>query len=348
MRCIFCLRPFVAPERIETIEHVFPEAMGGCLTIGRVCKPCNDYLGAKIDITLTGSFPVIVKRSLFSIPGKRGYVPNAFSHLLEKPQLVGDRDQGIYFKADPVSGWPRLHLKPKIKERLLGETVQIDLTVDERDRDKVPDILRRAAKRAGKSITDEQIAEGMARSVITALHTPLIKSSGSLSMPDVRLGLLKIAYELAWRWLGDQWLDDPIAAEMRRTLLAPQPVGDMALRGTVGKAEGNEVFELLRLEPSVHVALTGIVGRSAMIVVRVFDLMAANFVVTDQLHRYDPARQEGFFIEMEVKTQTGREGPCWPGMTRHCNWEIIMPPDRAERVRKQMQILYPDSLSRAA
>jgi hypothetical protein len=347
MRCIFCLRPFADPERIETTEHVFPEAMGGRLTIGRVCKSCNDHLGAKIDVTLTDSFPVIAKRGLFRIPGKRGHVPNAFSRLLENPQLVGDSDREIYFKADPVSGWPRLHLKPKLKERLLGETMLIDLSVDERDRDKVPEMLRRAAKRAGKSISDEQIAEAMARSVVSTLQTPLIKSSGSITMPDARLGLLKIVYELAWRWLGDSWLDDPIAAEMRRTLFMPQPVGDMALRGTVGKAEDNQVFTLLRLEPSAHVALTGIVGRSAMIVVRIFDVLAANFVVTDQLDHY-ATHQQGFFIEVDVKAQISKEWPCLPGMTRHCNWEKIMSPDRAERMRQQMRILYPDSLSRAA
>jgi hypothetical protein len=33
-----------------------------------------------------------------------------------------------------------------------------------------------------------------------------------------QMGLLKIAYEMAWHWLGDEWLDDPIAAAMRSWL----------------------------------------------------------------------------------------------------------------------------------
>ena len=36
MRCIFCLK-----ERDPSLEHVFPAAIGGTLTIDRVCKPCN-------------------------------------------------------------------------------------------------------------------------------------------------------------------------------------------------------------------------------------------------------------------------------------------------------------------
>ncbi len=350
MSCIFCLNPFCNPDRPETTEHVFPEAIGGQLTIKRVCKPCNDRLGSTIDTTLTESFPVVAKRSQFGIPGKSGHVPNAFWHFLENPMLVSEPDQEIYFKPDAASGWPRLFLKPTLKERALGDVVIVDLTVDARDRARIPEILRRAAKRAGKSISDEQIAGAIKHGKVSTFDSPLIKSSGSIAMPDVRLGALKIVYELSWRWLGDQWLEDPIAAEMRRTLSLPQPVGDMALCGRVGQADEDEVLSLLSLPSSSHVALSGIVGQSAMIAVRVFDLVAASFVITNQLHRYDAAGscQHGFFIEVDALARRSREWPCWIGMTRHCNWEKHLSTERAGRMREQMRILYPDSLSKAA
>jgi hypothetical protein len=45
-------------EREPSEEHVFPAAIGGTLVIDRVCKPCNDRLGANVDVlTLVLTFP---------------------------------------------------------------------------------------------------------------------------------------------------------------------------------------------------------------------------------------------------------------------------------------------------
>ncbi len=78
-----------------------------------------------------------------------------------------------------------------------------------RDLNKAPDILQKIAKRAGKSFSPEQLASHMASSVTSSLQNPLVKSSPQIYMPDTRLGLAKIAYELAWWWLGEEWLLDP-------------------------------------------------------------------------------------------------------------------------------------------
>jgi hypothetical protein len=44
MRCVFCLADIA--NLVPSVEHVFPEAIGGRFAIRNVCKPCNDRLGA--------------------------------------------------------------------------------------------------------------------------------------------------------------------------------------------------------------------------------------------------------------------------------------------------------------
>jgi hypothetical protein len=81
MRCFFCLE-----EREPTEEHVFPHAIGGTLTIDRVCKPCNDFLGAKVDVLLTNHELILIKRAdrlIVEMPLNPAYDlgANVFGHL---------------------------------------------------------------------------------------------------------------------------------------------------------------------------------------------------------------------------------------------------------------------------
>jgi hypothetical protein len=62
MKCIFCLN-----EREPSVEHVFPDAIGGTWTTDRVCKPCNDWLGSNVDVELTDYSGTLMKRSLLAI-----------------------------------------------------------------------------------------------------------------------------------------------------------------------------------------------------------------------------------------------------------------------------------------
>ena len=67
MRCIFCLK-----DRSPSLEHVFPDAIGGTLTIARVCEPCNSWLGTNVDSYLTDHIGVLMKRFLLRIPNRDG------------------------------------------------------------------------------------------------------------------------------------------------------------------------------------------------------------------------------------------------------------------------------------
>ena len=61
-----------------SVEHVFPDAIGGTLIINNVCKCCNDYLGREVDCKLTDHFLTKLARYTYKIPNKQGEIPNPF------------------------------------------------------------------------------------------------------------------------------------------------------------------------------------------------------------------------------------------------------------------------------
>ena len=74
--CIICLNNF--EDEFKSIEHVFPESIGGCITTDRVCKSCNDHLGSFVDSHLVNHWFIQLYRLLYKLPGKNGKLPNPF------------------------------------------------------------------------------------------------------------------------------------------------------------------------------------------------------------------------------------------------------------------------------
>src|ERR1700682_6141321 len=99
MLCIFCLQ-----ERPPTIEHVFPLAIGGCLTIDRVCKSCNSMLGSQVDAALSDFFPIRQRRAELRLAGNGQVPPLPFDVLLGVATLADNPEKRIQTKYDPATG----------------------------------------------------------------------------------------------------------------------------------------------------------------------------------------------------------------------------------------------------
>ena len=100
-RCIICLTE--TPDAELTDEHIFPEAIGGRIVIGSVCKPCNDKLGNTIDHRLTEHWLVQGQRMLLKLPGKTGQIPNP----LERGVMRDEPSQKLIYKMD-ANGLPKV------------------------------------------------------------------------------------------------------------------------------------------------------------------------------------------------------------------------------------------------
>lgn len=99
MRCFFCLH-----DREPSCEHIFPKAIGGLLSTDRVCKRCNDRLGAEVDVLLTDHQFVVSERWRLGLAGNSGKVPDAVVEMLGKGVMAGDPEQRIRMVKNKATG----------------------------------------------------------------------------------------------------------------------------------------------------------------------------------------------------------------------------------------------------
>jgi HNH endonuclease len=129
MICIFCLK-----EKGPSKEHVFPEGIGGSLTIDRVCKDCNDELGAKVDAPLVNHPFTAMARSQLGITGKRDDAPDLFAEVFGVGNLASDPDQKVRAYVSPETGKLAIEALHRRRESLQADgTKTIQVTIDKKN-----------------------------------------------------------------------------------------------------------------------------------------------------------------------------------------------------------------------
>jgi hypothetical protein len=179
--CIFC----ASGENIPTVEHVFPEAVGGALTIRSVCKPCNDRLGSDVDVHLTDD-PLVRMICLgLRIPGKDGSVrsPLHGGSIVGHPEVRGSFNQpsrsvqGVVTVCPSVTRFTGSDGRERMKIEAAGEESAEILAK----------IEQRAQRRAKKVRVIEQWE--------TTVTGPVVSKDMSANPAALIRPLLKIAYE---------------------------------------------------------------------------------------------------------------------------------------------------------
>ncbi|HHW41588.1 MAG TPA: HNH endonuclease [Syntrophomonadaceae bacterium] len=194
-------------------EHIFPKALGGTQVIREVCQACNSHLGRFVEEPLINNWLMQAKRMLLRLPGKSGCVPNP----LERGVLVDEPEVKVRYEFGADEKAKRLYVIPQVKKETVDGEERIRIILNKSDENKLPEILERIATRyvakTGKSCTLNQISR---REVI--VEHPQIKQDVCFNLWDWQRGILKIAYELAYKELGTRYLDDPAAAKVRAML----------------------------------------------------------------------------------------------------------------------------------
>lgn len=284
-RCIFCLSS--EPPSGFTIEHVFPEAIGGTLTIRSVCKDCNDRLGHSVDSTITSHALVKLRRFTLGIAGKSGRIPNPFEHGV----LHDDPSYKVRYQPKPNSTEPtHIYTIPtvRINESNAGKRV-LEVRIDASDASQLEQIVNKALVRAGAPPLQSEDIARLERDVVR-VDQPRLKIPLSLELNHYRRGLMKIVYELACYWLGDAYLDDPIAGTLRAfTLDTCLPIDSETkylVRGTMRMGPKEPLMPFWRTERDHLIASAIGIGTSLMIYVSVLGVLESCVRVTDNLGRY--------------------------------------------------------------
>jgi hypothetical protein len=299
MKCIICAED--KSEESFTKEHVFPESIGGTLTVD-ACRSCNPYLGHNIDSHLANHPFVQLARLHLKLPGKKGEIPNP----LERGTVSNDPGQKVQFRF--VKGEPKgLYFIPRIKREMKDQNIEtVEVRVAEEDRDTIPDIINKMITRSGLTpLLKEEI-----ESKIVADRIPLPEICVPMKVDVIwyHRALLKIAYELAHHWLGPSYFTDPVGEALRahlndRTLNVGSPK-TIAVRAQIGFGPGF-ALPLWNNEPNAHIAIMKVAGSGIIGLIRVFQVFNAAITVSETASLY-PLFVDKFLL-IDPSTGTTRQ-----------------------------------------
>ena len=303
MRCIICLN-----ERDGSLEHVFPDAMGGTLTIDRVCQPCNSLLGATVDVLLTDHALILLKRNQLGIANRTGNTPT-LHRAFGLGSMDNDPDQRVRIIQDATTG----HLQPSLIHREMRTKTDdgnelISVIIDASQESEIAKIIQRVRKREGfPPLNVEELTKQVesAKAQMGTIENPTIMHKMKIDTADYKRAIAKIIYEIAWLWLGELYLDDPAAARLRLYILSG--VEDENIRGKIDIGSDIPPFNYLwKNESNAHIAASVPSESIICIAVRVFDAMSGMLSVTDAPDRY-PAFSTGRFFCCDPQTGSVRD-----------------------------------------
>jgi hypothetical protein len=300
MLCIVCMTMKRVRKKGKG-EHVFPLSLGGSLIIDRVCIDCDNRLGTKVDAGLINLAAIHQRRVDLELKGQSGELPEKGKHLIGKTiRDVGDPRHSVRWKRDKT-GKAVPHTNPHVEFLVEkyddGMLIQPGAVyIDPADMAKAPALARSALKRAGlnNEVEVERIATEFAASLESTIEQKNFVMTMQVNPNAHRDALLKIAYELAWYWLGDPWLCDPVAILMREALNGnPKP----GIRGKIID-DADAVMETRGGDPRVlHIAWVFEFGGALTLWVRVFDVLAAAFVVSDSPKNYHVGERNAIVMQ---------------------------------------------------
>jgi hypothetical protein len=306
MRCIFCLQ-----ERSPSIEHVFPLAIGGKLTTDRVCQSCNSMLGSRVDSALSDFFPVRQRRAELGLAGNAKASPMPLEMLLGIASLGGHPEQRVETRYDPATGKLDHRLLHRAADVVMPDGTKVrQISIDARDKGQIPKIIQRERKRHGmRPLSEAELAEQVVKAVqnIATLDNLAIRKDIRVSFAYFRHAMVKLAYELAFLWLGESYIDDPLGNELWTAICSPDLSSTDAIAGYVGELKGCTPFQFWTPHPARHLAYASeLLGRQIIVCVRIFDLYAAVVPVTNQPARYLQEPLDPKLRFLAIDSTTGR------------------------------------------
>lgn len=212
--CIFCEK-----ESSPTNEHVVPEFLGGSLVIKELCKECNSKMGSDFEGPISQSIIFRLPRDLYDIQGKSSSSINAFPN-------TGSTEDGTKVKVDSQF---KPYMMTKVEEKKIEGGVEVNLSVDLSDKDKIPQIIeakiRRTAKNEWPDMSKEEV-NALVKNALVSLPTeyiikkfqPTIKYRESVDFNHVSLLMMKIAYEISFYHHGAKVLLNKTNSKLRQAI----------------------------------------------------------------------------------------------------------------------------------
>lgn len=295
MQCIFCRL-----EKTESLEHVFPLAIGGALTTRRVCGDCNSWLGDHVDCQLINHLFVVLRRAELKLVGNSGRIPDALRALMPDATLASDPTQRVRVSTK-LDGTLDVFLVYNETVRDAGGVRERTVRLDPREADKIPVIIERERARAGlPKLSPEKLAVEVGNAVLQQAPDSTLHGKPRIDLLAYQLGVLKIAYELAHHWLGDAWLADAMAGEIADVIWGRKEFTSANIRGQVQFGVRTPMV-LWPQDRHSHVAFCSRQGDNIAINLRIFDAFSGVIFVSHNAEAYTLADglEHGPFLRID-------------------------------------------------
>jgi hypothetical protein len=303
MWCIFCYGKNTINEiNPYTNEHCFPESIGGLPLKILVCQKCNNSLGSEIDKYLVDHPLIVLERSKHGLIEK----PSLFNKLFIKPFI--DNASGTKWKFDNNNGFSMV--SPKYQER--GNRI-ISVTSDDKNIERAIDDINKKSRRRGLHELDES-SKSRIRDNFKNFSKRKVSLSNDLKIDEIEYqrAVLKIAYEYAFYWLGDQYSYDPLCEKIRLCLLHPKSYFDSGnhwsrkyiIEGHIGSYENenlSKIFKLWDKHLNSHIAFLMKRGNSLICGIRVFKIFMGRILLSKEANKYKNIGL-GCFWEVDVSS----------------------------------------------
>lgn len=206
MVCIICREE--KNDKAFSKEHIFPDSIGGSVTLQSICKTCNSKFGSKVDIHLTDNFLIKQVRYKLKLAGKKGRLPEPFREGI----LTDDPDRKVIFDG----------YKPKLLPKVMrNEDVnnKASYSINCSSYKEAEEIMLKLLKRNGVKDVNSSNLERFITSQTSTQFQPEVTLSFETDVEGVAVAIAKIAYELAYYWLGDDYLDDETGIRISKMIM---------------------------------------------------------------------------------------------------------------------------------
>ena len=274
--CIFC-----GVNPADSLEHIFPESIGGSLKSYLVCQTCNHTVCSSADAALIDHYFIQQERFLHGIQGKKGHLPNPYreGQYIDVPE--------VRVRSRPNSAGI---LQPEFVTTL--KVIEGGFSVHGSRPDEVVKAVNTRRRRLGMK---EIPAEKLLASATIEKVQPGVRFQHEIDLVEYKRGIAKICYELGCLWLGRAYASDPIGKKLRTLAMAPvlaDIIDDVGVTGSVSWSKDSpdlaDFFRLVgvREEEPHHVAILAHRRRMVFLMIRIFNSFSGHVLMTRLLRRY--------------------------------------------------------------
>lgn len=145
---------------------------------------------------------------------------------------------------------------------------------------------------------------------IRTTENPTLHVTMQVDSRRIPQALLKILYELAFIWLGENYIDDPRATVIRAAIVADDAASAEDILKYTGSPSEWPAISFWEQHRAHHLAFATDVAGAIGICVRVFDIFAGSAVITDDPARYLSGRDPNSkirFLVMDARDRRQHE-----------------------------------------